>query len=171
MSRILRRYFLPRKEKRRFINDASKALSIHDKGFWGCKPKVEVIEISKYKVFILNGRSILAQSKNIIIPTLLFDQYLNILPSIVVDMGSIPYLCKGADIMAPGIVSIGKAFREAELVVVLDERNRKPIAIARSICSSEVVRDSKKGRLFINLHHVGDQIWEAIKDLEHERKS
>ncbi len=94
-----------------------------------------------------------------------------LLPKILVDMGAVPHICNGADVMAPGIVGVQEDFNKGELVVVIDERNRKPIAIAESLFDSKTAKTLKKGRIFKNLHHVGDDVWSVIKRLSEKRKS
>ena len=49
--------------------------------------------------------SFLTQKKKTL-PTLLFDEFTKKASKIIVDMGAIPYVCKGATVMAPGIVRI-----------------------------------------------------------------
>ena len=77
-------------------------------------------------------------------------------------MGAVPHICNGADVMAPGIIDIDGEFEEKALVTVIDERNRRPIAIAQALVSSEDARIARKGKVFKNLHYVGDEIWNII---------
>ena len=50
-------------------------------------------------------------------------------------MGAIPYICKGADVMAPGIKEIPLNFNEGDIVVVRDIKHRKALAIGKALKS------------------------------------
>jgi PUA domain protein len=171
MSEIARRYSLRKKGKKLFLHDISRTLKIDIEGIFGSKPQIEVIETSRHKIFVINGLPIVAESKRDFFPVLSFKEHISLLPKIVVDMGVVPHVCNGADVMAPGIVGIQEEFKKEELVVVIDERNRKPIAIAESLFDSKTAKTLEKGRIFKNLHHVGDDVWGIIKGLSEKRKS
>jgi PUA domain protein len=165
MSEIERRYSLRKKAKKLFLHDITRTLRADIERMFGSKPQIEAIETSKYKIFVINGRPIVARSEGDFFPVLSFREYISLLPKIVVDMGAVPHICDGADVMAPGIVGMQKDFKKEELVVVVDETNRKPIAIAKPIFSSKTAKTIKKGKIFTNLHHVGDDIWDVVKGL------
>ncbi len=131
---------------------------------FGPKPQVEVLETSRHKVYSVNGLPVLAESEGSVFPTLVFTECLSRLPKVFVDMGAVPHVCNGADIMAPGLADVQGDFEEEDLVLVLDERNRKPLAIAQSLTNSETIRTMKKGKAFRTLHYVGDDIWSATKE-------
>jgi len=171
MSKILRRYFLRKKEKRLFLNNVSRTFKINPEDAFGSKPQIEIIETLKHKIFLINGVPLLASLDEDIFPTLLLKDCFSFLPKIVVDMNAVPYICRGADIMAPGIVQFQGDFQEKNLVLVLDERNRKSIAIARSLFDSKTAESLRKGKIFKNLHYVGDDIWNVIKGFSRKRKS
>ena len=82
------------------------------------------------------------------------------LPRVVVDMGAIPYVCNGADVMAPGITTMD-SFAEGGLVVVRDVTHSKALAIGRALKSSSEIEATKKGKVVENLHYVGDRLWNA----------
>ncbi|MBC8498500.1 hypothetical protein H8D40_05880, partial [Candidatus Bathyarchaeota archaeon] len=52
-------------------------------------------------VFIIDGDIKLARRDEVLFPTLL-NESVEELPSVLVDMGAIPYVCNGADVMSPG---------------------------------------------------------------------
>jgi PUA domain protein len=138
---------------------------------FGSKPHVEVIETQKDRIYVINGHPLIAESENSMFPTLLFEEYTSHLPKVVVDMGAVPYVCNKADIMGPGITGIEGEFEPKSLVTVVDVKNRKPIAVAESLYDSETATKTKKGKLFRNLHCVGDEIWAMIRETGKERKS
>ena len=83
------------------------------------------------------------------------------LPAVIVDMGAIPFVCKGADVMAPGITEIKTPFEEGALVVIRDVKHGKALAIGKALRSSTSIMTEKKGKVIHNLHYVGDKIWET----------
>ena len=80
-------------------------------------------------------------------------------------MGAVPFVCKGANIMVPGIVRVEDDFERDELVVIIDEKHSKPLAIGISLFSSNEIRKMKQGIVIKNLHFVSDKIWAAAKVL------
>jgi len=98
-----------------------------------------------------------------VFPSLLNEELLGTLPSILVDMGAIPHICNGADIMRPGIKEIPSEFQSGAVLLVKDIKFGKPIAICVAETSSESMRAMSKGRAARNVHYVGDGFWEALK--------
>jgi PUA domain protein len=85
------------------------------------------------------------------------------MPRIVVDMGAVPHVVGGADIMAPGIRKVSGEFAERQFLVVVDEKHGKYLAVGRALVGSGPMAATKKGKVVENLHYVGDLIWEVIK--------
>ena len=83
------------------------------------------------------------------------------LPRIMVDMGAVPHIANGADVMCPGIVGTAGEIGEGDLVVVVDERYGRVIAVGKALKSIEV---RGKGKAVKNLHHSGDRIWKAVRE-------
>ncbi|NIR86471.1 RNA-binding protein, partial [Candidatus Bathyarchaeota archaeon] len=86
-------------------------------------------ETQTVEIFIVNGKPLFARSENIFLPTLISKRVFALLPKIVVDMGAVPHICNGADLMAPGVVKIDGEFNTGDLLLVVDERHGKPLAI------------------------------------------
>jgi PUA domain protein len=87
------------------------------------------------------------------------------LPQVMVDMGAVPHIANGADIMAPGILSIDESLRVNDLAVIIDQKNHVPIAVGRMRITREVIAETRKGRALETLHYVGDQLWKLVKEL------
>lgn len=83
----------------------------------------------------------------------------NFLKRVVVNMGAVPFMAKGADLMRPGIVGVDAGLKEGEFVAIVDEDNMKPIAVGESLFSKEEMEDMESGKMVLNIHHVGDDIW------------
>ncbi|MEM2969789.1 MAG: DUF1947 domain-containing protein [Candidatus Bathyarchaeia archaeon] len=171
MSTSIRRIPLRKDDRKQFLEKVSKNFGLNIESIFGSKPQIEVTETLKGKIYVVNGRSIFIEFKSDLFPTLSFEQCVSRLSKVVVDMGAVPYICNGADVMGPGIVDIQGDFKPKSIVAVVDVKNKKPIAIAKSIFDSNTTLTIKKGKLFENLHCVGDESWTVIKEIEDRRKS
>jgi PUA domain protein len=160
MENVKRRFFLKEKDAKNLLKETSK---IFGDALFEVKPKIEVAEIPRGEIFIVNGRPVLIRYEGGLVPALTFEDLISNLPKVIVDMGAIPHICNGADIMAPGIVGIEGKFKEGSLAAVLDEKHKKTIAVAKALVSSEEIRGLKHGKALKNLHYVGDSFWEVIK--------
>lgn len=88
------------------------------------------------------------------------------LPKVVIDMGAIPHIIKGADIMCPGIVSFDFNIKKDDFLVIVDEKHNKPLAIGLALVNDTEFSREKKGKAVKNVHYVGDKLWDFIKKLE-----
>ncbi|MBS7638045.1 hypothetical protein KEJ49_04055 [Candidatus Bathyarchaeota archaeon] len=113
------------------------------------------------RIYLIDGSPVMARKRDNLIP-LLTSPAIDRLPSIYVDMGAVPHICKGADVMIPGIVEVEKDFGAGSLVAVRDIRHRKALSIGRALLPSGEMRKGGKGRAVENLHHVGDRIWKTL---------
>ena len=160
-----RRYMLKSKEAKKLLQEISSYLGKDITQMLGTKTRIEVNETESGELFVFNGRALLARSNKMLFFTLTFEELFPLFPRIVVDMGAVPYICKGADIMAPGIRSINGNFETDELLVVVDERHNKPLSVGMALQNSEEMKTTKKGKVIKTLHHVGDKLWTQIKSL------
>jgi PUA domain protein len=170
MSTGIRRYQLRKNERKLLLKNVLDKIGLDVESMFGSN-QVEVMEAQKAKVYVVDGRPLIGESEGNVFPTLLFEEQLSKQPKVVVDMGAVPYICNKADIMGPGITEIQGEFKPKNLVTVLDAKNRKPIAVAEAIFDSGTAATTKKGKLFRNLHCVGDEIWAIIREARKERKS
>ncbi|MBW2964656.1 RNA-binding protein [Candidatus Woesearchaeota archaeon] len=83
----------------------------------------------------------------------------NFLKNVVINMGAVPFISKGADLMRPGIVGVDAYVEENDIVAIVDEKNMKPIAVGQSLFSKDEMIDLEVGKMVLNLHHVGDEVW------------
>jgi PUA-domain protein len=165
MPKKPRRHFLKEKEVKKLFLDFSQKLKVDAERFFGPKPRVEVNENEVAEILIVDGKPLLARSDEALFPTLAFKEVFPFLPKIVVDMGAIPYVCKGADVMAPGVVSIEGDFKENDLLLIVDERHGKPLMIGVALFNSQAMKNLKQGKIVKNIHHVGDRFWNALKEI------
>ena len=104
MSEAKQRHFLSEREATQLLDEFSQKLSLDTKQLLGRKTKIEVAETQTAKIFFVKNKPILAILNGTLLPTLLFEEALRLLPKIVVNMGAVPHICNGADVMAPGVV-------------------------------------------------------------------
>jgi PUA domain protein len=165
MSRKHRRYSLKSKEAKILLNKASEKLKINLGTLIDAKASIEVIEIDCGEVFLINGKPLLFRTGEDVFPTLFFKEISASLPTVVVDMGAVPYVCNGADVMAPGIVRIEGEFSKGDVVLVVDEKHGKPLALGEVFYGAENAKNVKQGAVVKNLHFVSDKIWNFAKAL------
>ncbi|MCX8171139.1 MAG: hypothetical protein N3E47_04095 [Candidatus Bathyarchaeota archaeon] len=171
MSGVKRRYLLRESDRKEFLRRFSENFGVDYKDLFGLKPKVEVLDVSEGKIFVINDKPVLMEFKGVFMPTLVFEDLIHRLPKVVVDIGAVPHICNGADVMAPGVVRVEGEFREGDLVLVSDERHGKAIAITKALLGSREIKILKGGRVLKNLHHVGDSVWRVMIDAFQKRKS
>ena len=163
MPKKRRRHSLREKEKKSFLLEVTNKLGTDIEKLLGPKTHVEVNTIETTEIFIFNGRPLIARSNGTLFPTLTFEELFPLIPKIVVDMGAVPYVCKGADVMAPGVVAIEGEFEANALLLVVDERHGKPLAVGVSLFSSEAMKTVNHGKTVRNLHYVGDKLWSYLR--------
>jgi len=85
-------------------------------------------------------------------------------PCVVVDMGAVKPLLRGADLMAPGIKRVKKGFRAGDPVIVVEEKYEKPFVVGEALVDSDpIVQGSiKRGKVVKNIHRIGDKLWKAF---------
>lgn len=77
---------------------------------------------------------------------------------VVVDREAVPFVCNGANVMAPGITAADPALKPGDLLVVREEAHGKALAVGRAVVGGgSMVRG--KGKAVENLHYVGDELW------------
>jgi len=165
MSEAKRRHFLSERESTQLLDEFSQKLGLNIKQLLGTKTKIEVAETQTAKIFFANNRPILAILEGALLPTLLFEEVLRLLPKIVVNMGAVPHICNGADVMAPGVVRIEKQYKTDNYIIVVDERHNKPLALVIALTDSQTASKMQHGKIAKNIHHVSDNLWNQLKKI------
>ena len=166
MSKKYRRAFLKSKEAKSILSEVSTKLNVDLKEIFKGKVDIELVETDFAEIFLINGKPLLARIEDKIFPTLVFNEFFTLAPRIVVDMGAVPYVCNGANIMAPGIVRFEGEFKKGDFVFVVDEKHGKTIVIGEAAYDYDVAKKATEGVIIKNIHFVGDKIWSFIKKLE-----
>lgn len=77
---------------------------------------------------------------------------------VTVDMGAVPYVNNGADVMGPGIVEADPALAAGAPVWVRDERHKQPLAVGLALVpGAEMVHG--RGKAVKTHSFVGDRFW------------
>ena len=87
-------------------------------------------------------------------------------PYVIVDMGAIKFVCKGANIMRPGITKFSD-FDIDDIVCVVEESHNKFLAVGKAKMSSKQINDIDKGEAIKNLHYISDEFWENRKEIKY----
>jgi PUA-domain protein len=127
------------------------------------KSRVETEMAKSSEIIFVDALPVAFRREGRFVPVLTNTAALEKMPRITVDMGAVPHVVGGADIMAPGIRKVEGTFGQGELVVVIDEKHGKFLSVGRSMLASEALAATKKGKVIVNVHYVGDPVWETIK--------
>ncbi len=160
-----RRFTLKTKEAKQVLDETSKTLRVDLESSFSTKASVEVIESDVGEIYLIGGKPLFFRANRKLLPTLLFADWAAKAPKIIVDMGAVPYVCKGATVMAPGIVRIEGDFAAGDFVVIADVKFGKTLAFGESLMVAAAARQTKKGPVVKTLHYVGDKVWDYIKSL------
>jgi PUA-domain protein len=163
MSQKRRRYSLKLKEGKLILNKVSERLKINVETILGSKANVETVEADFGQIILVNGKPLFFKVDDHVLPTLFFKEISAHMPRIVVDMGAIPYVCNGADVMAPGIVRFEGGFSKGDIVLVVDEKHGKPLSLGEILYDAAEAMKVKQGIVVKNVHFVSDKIWNFVK--------
>ena len=119
------------------------------------------------KGLIITGNGITAvKIGDDILPFLDDSQILEKFPYVTVDMGAVKFVCKGANIMRPGITKFSD-FESGEIVCVVEESQNKFLAVGKAEMSSKELEDIKNGEVIKNMHYISDIFWESKKEIKY----
>ncbi|ADB88036.1 RNA-binding protein [Saccharolobus islandicus] len=148
----MQRHIMSSKDAKIFINKIKEKYNIDISN-----AKLEVGKEKKETWYYVND--ILAFFDDLI-PTLCAIMKLKIsLPYVIIDEGAVRAVSKGANLFAPGIVEYGCECKENDIILAKTKTNQ-PVAVLRVLMSKDKALVEKRGKFAINLHHVGDTIWE-----------
>ncbi|MDR2699559.1 MAG: DUF1947 domain-containing protein [Nitrososphaerota archaeon] len=158
-----RRYSLKSKDVKQILSDASQRFKIDLDALFGSKAIIEVVESEVGQIYIINTRPIMFKFVDVFLPLLGFTEFIEAAPKVTVDMGAIPFVCKGANVMAPGIRRVEGEFFRGDLLVVVDEKHGKALALGESLFDTTVFSGVKSGPVIKTLHYVSDKYWNSVK--------
>ena len=80
---------------------------------------------------------------------------------VTVDMGAVPFVTNGADVMGPGITDAEDSIQEGDMVWIRDIKNMVPLAIGIALRSAEEMKTKSGGKAIKSIHYVGDKLWKT----------
>jgi len=155
--RIRKRHRLREKEVRALADEISPRVGVE---IFDLNDTVDRAESSDFDVIFVNGEVLaLVQSGRAFLTVRGLLKYRPTKSYVTVDMGAVPYVSKGADVMTPGIVEADPSIKEGDFVWVRDVKNRVPLAIGKALISAEEMAKKQPGKAVKSLHFVGDKLW------------
>ncbi len=145
----MRRHFLRKKEAKELLHELESIGLLKE-----LSSGIERVERGDEEVYLLEGRPLCFRKEGRLFPSLHYADAFR-LKKVVVDMGAVRHLINGADVMAPGIVEMDEV-KKGELVLVVDQKYRKPLVIGYSLVEG---KKPEKGKVVKNVHRLGDKIW------------
>jgi len=127
------------------------------------KCTIEIVEDTRGTLILQDGVPALLMHGGEWFPTLQSVNRGIPLKRITVDMGAIPFVCSGADVMRPGIKNIEGGIAKGSAVAVVDEKYGKMLAVGAALFDSEEMRKMERGKAVKNIHYAGDWIWDFNK--------
>ncbi|MHA1382165.1 MAG: DUF1947 domain-containing protein [Candidatus Helarchaeota archaeon] len=165
--KIRERHFLKNKIIKQLRENIKNQFSLNADILFPKQSKVELIKSDEISLYVVNNEVLFIKFKDDLLPSInAMLKNLITLPKVTIDKGAVPYIVKGAHVMAPGITEIDPQVKSGTYVIIVDETHNKPLAIGRALESAEQIKNKKKGKVIQNLHYVGDKIWNFIKQLE-----
>ena len=135
---------------------------------WGIEfPKIKNVKVHQIsdeaQIITGNGIKILKINDDFL-PFLSETETLEKFPSVMVDMGAVKFMCKGANVMRPGIKKFTE-FEKDKLVCIIEESQHKFLAVGKAMVSSSELENMDKGEVVKNLHYISDKFWETGKTI------
>ena len=134
--------------------------------------KQDIVKIKNLKAYYVTDDSQILMADNLKILRL-GDEYIPFLselkllenfPKVIVDMGAVRFMCKGANVMRPGIKSHSE-FTKNDIVCIVEESQHKFLAVGKSLIDSSEIKEISKGEVIKNMHYISDKYWEISKTI------
>ena len=119
------------------------------------------LAVGEEMVYFVDNLPLILRMTIGLLPSLKFEKCVDSLPRVVVDMGAVAHVANGADIMRPGITDIPSNFAKGDLLVIVDEKYSKPLALGLAEVESKEMKSMSKGKAIRNVHFVGDELWNS----------
>lgn len=154
------RHAMKTKEKKIFL---SKLKELYPEINIGKKVKVEVAEMEKYRVIIIEDSLDFFLFDDLPVPVIPAVKKYGLKSRYVeVDEGAIKFILKGADVMLPGIVDADGEIKKDQPVWVKGEGYPAVLATGVALVDGEEMKRGGKGKAVKNLHHIGDKLWKYL---------
>ena len=135
---------------------------------WGIEfPKMKNVKVHQIlddaQIITGDGLKILKVDEDYL-PFLSEIEMLKKFPTVTVDMGAVKFMCKGANLMRPGIKKFTE-FEKDKIVCIVEESRHKFLAVGKSLVSSLELETMEKGEVIRNMHYISDRFWETGKTI------
>lgn len=135
---------------------------------WGIEfPKMKNVKVHQIlddaQIITGDGLKILKVDEDYL-PFLSEIKMLERFPAVTVDMGAVKFMCKGANLMRPGIKKFTE-FEKDQIVCIVEESQHKFLAVGKSLVSSSELETMEKGEIINNMHYISDRFWETGKTI------
>ncbi|MGA9189415.1 MAG: RNA-binding protein [Methanosarcina sp.] len=121
---------------------------------------LEKITLEEYSLILVDGKPLLFEVEGHLFPTVRGALEMGLQKRIVaVDKGAIRFVSNGADIMAPGVVEADSEIKEGDLVIIVEETHRKPLAIGKALMEGPQMVEANSGKAIKSITYVGDKLW------------
>jgi len=135
---------------------------------WGIEfPKTKNLKVHQisYEAQIITGKGIkILKVNDDYLPFLSETETLEKFPNVMVDIGAVKFMCKGANVMRPGIKKFTE-FEKDKIVCIIEESQHKFLAVGKAMVSSLELENMEKGEVVKNLHYISDKFWETGKTI------
>ena len=125
---------------------------------------LKVHQISEEAQIIIGDGIKILKINDDYLPFLSETEMLEKFPNVIVDMGAVKFMCKGANLMRPGIKKFTE-FEKDNLVCIIEESHHKFLAVGKAMVSSSELENMEKGEVIKNLHYISDKFWETGKTI------
>lgn len=135
---------------------------------WGIEfPKIKNVKVHQIlddaQIITGDGIKILKVDDDYL-PFLTEIEMLKKFPAVTVDMGAVKFMCKGANLMRPGIKEFTE-FKKDNLVCIVEESQHKFLAVGKAMIDSSELESMEKGEIIENIHYISDRFWETGKTI------
>jgi len=130
-------------------------------------PKIKNLKVHQISndAQIITGKGIkILKINDDYLPFLSETETLEKFPNVIVDMGAVKFMCKGANLMRPGIKKFTE-FEKDNLVCIVEESQHKFLAVGKAMVSSSELENMEKGEVIKNMHYISDKFWETGKTI------
>ncbi|KAA0001890.1 MAG: RNA-binding protein [Thermoplasmata archaeon] len=158
---IRKRHPLRMKEARKIIEEIERKLKCNV--FY--TKSIETAIAEGYQILLIDGEmDIIIVNGNPFLTLQGIKKYKPEKKFVTVDKGAVPFIVKGADVMAPGIVNADDEIIKGEMVWVRNEEGT-PLAIGIALIDGKEMIKEKKGKAVKTIHHLGDTLWATSTSL------
>ncbi len=128
--------------------------------FFDNRSSVETGNLEEFKVILVDNEvDFMMHEENVVFTLRGLYKYKPKEYFVVVDMGAVGFVTKGADVMVPGIVDADERILEHDYVWICDETHKKPLAVGIALMTGEEMKNKQEGKAIKNIHFVGDKLW------------